>query len=100
MSVLSLPHANADCERCFSTVNCLKTKLRNKLNTDTVNGILHAKQYIKGGQESGKNCMNFSATKEILSRITKNTLYAKNDNLGKNNNIFNYVQFNEEEEDI
>ena len=33
---LSLPHANADCERCFSNVNRVKTKDRNKLKTKTV----------------------------------------------------------------
>lgn len=33
---LFLPHANADCERCFSNVNRVKTKDRNKLKTKTV----------------------------------------------------------------
>lgn len=31
LNVLSLPHANADCERIFSSINAAKTKSRNKL---------------------------------------------------------------------
>ncbi|KAL1492463.1 hypothetical protein ABEB36_010715 [Hypothenemus hampei] len=38
LSVLSIPHSNAECERVFSKVNLLKTKTRNKLSTTTVNG--------------------------------------------------------------
>lgn len=75
LSVLSLPHANADCERVFSTVNCMKTKLRNRLNTETINGALHTKQHIKGGRDSGKNCVNFQPNDEMFSRMTKNILY-------------------------
>ncbi|KAF0712323.1 Uncharacterized protein FWK35_00031879 [Aphis craccivora] len=66
LSVLSLPHANADCERVFSTVNCMKTKLRNRLNTDTINGALHTKQHIKGGRESGKTCVHFQPNDEMF----------------------------------
>lgn len=40
LSVLSLPHPNAECKRVFSKVNLLKTKIRAKLNTDAVNGAL------------------------------------------------------------
>lgn len=80
-------------------MNCLKTKLRNKLNTDTINGILHAKQYIKGGRESGKNCTHFSATPEMFSCMTKNILYAKNDYvLCENDNILNHIKFDEDED--
>ncbi|XP_022182197.1 uncharacterized protein LOC111042013 isoform X3 [Myzus persicae] len=83
LSVLSLPHANADCERVFSTVNCMKTKLRNRLNTETINGALHTKQHIKGGRDSGKNCVNFQPNNEMFSRMTKNILYEKSgDNKG------------------
>ncbi|KAL5237775.1 hypothetical protein ACI65C_005185 [Semiaphis heraclei] len=30
LALLSLPHANADCERIFSSVNCMKTKISNE----------------------------------------------------------------------
>ncbi|XP_050063107.1 uncharacterized protein LOC114121778 [Aphis gossypii] len=100
LSVLSLPHANADCERVFSTVNCMKTKLRNKLNTDTINGALHTKQHIKGGRESGKTCVNFQPNDEMFSRMTKNILYPKtNDNKGTTDNIFIALRFDDNEEE-
>lgn len=41
--VMSLPHSNADIERVFSTMNVVKTKLRNSLNIDTINAILHVR---------------------------------------------------------
>lgn len=100
LSVLSLPHANADCERVFSTVNCMKTKLRNRLNTDTINGALHTKQHIKGGRESGKTCVNFQPNEEMLSRMTKNILYPKtDDDKGTTDNIFNALRFGDNEEE-
>lgn len=53
----------------------MKTKLRNILNTGTINVALHKKQHIKGG----KNCINFQPNDEMLSRMTKNILYEKSD---------------------
>lgn len=41
--ILILPHSNAAAERIFSAVNLNKTKLRNRISTSTLNGILHAK---------------------------------------------------------
>lgn len=73
---MCLPHANADCERVFSSVNCLKTKLRQRLNTETINGILHAKQNIKGGRQSSNNCVKFTPSDDMLSRMTKAKLYS------------------------
>ncbi|CAH0560650.1 unnamed protein product [Brassicogethes aeneus] len=74
LSTLSLPHANADCERVFSKVNLLKTKLRNKLIVETVNGTLLAAEATKGPKRDG-NCINFEPTKEMYSRMTKDNLY-------------------------
>ncbi|GBP92890.1 hypothetical protein EVAR_49049_1 [Eumeta japonica] len=47
LSTLSLPHANADCERVFSKVNLIKTDLRNRLTVETVNGTLLAAESAK-----------------------------------------------------
>lgn len=41
IDVLSLPWSNADVERVFSQLNTVKTKLRNRLITETVNAVLH-----------------------------------------------------------
>ncbi|XP_022160280.1 uncharacterized protein LOC111026492 [Myzus persicae] len=77
LALLSLPHANADCERIFSSVNCMKTKIRSKLITETISGLLHTKQCIKGGSKSQNNCTNFEPTNAMLSRMTANSLYSK-----------------------
>ncbi|GBP16844.1 hypothetical protein EVAR_13225_1 [Eumeta japonica] len=81
LSTLSLPHANADCERVFSKVNLIKTDLRNRLTVETVNGTLLAAESAKGLTRTG-NCVNFEPTKEMYSRMTKDKIYGR-----KHNNI-------------
>lgn len=44
--VLSLPHSSANCERQFSKINLIKTKDRNRLITNTLNGILYSSQHV------------------------------------------------------
>lgn len=46
-NLLSLPHSSAAAERKFSTLALIKTKLRNKLEVNTVNGIMSCKEIIK-----------------------------------------------------
>lgn len=64
LSTLSLPHANADCERVFSKVNLIKTDIRNRLTVETVNGTLLAAESMKGATRAG-NFINFEPTQEI-----------------------------------
>lgn len=71
LSVLSLPHSSASCERCFSKVNLIKTKCRNKMITETLNGIMHSSQRVN--LENG--CVNFKPTKEMISSMTSIKLY-------------------------
>lgn len=47
LNILSLPHANADCERIFSLMNIIKSKIRNNLNNDSVSKITLAKEAMK-----------------------------------------------------
>jgi len=49
----------------------LKTKIRNRLNTDTINGALHTKQHLS---DNG-NCITFKPTKNMINSMTKNILY-------------------------
>jgi len=77
LAVLSLPYTNADCERIFSSINGLKTKIRSKLITDTVSGVFHTKQCITSGRESKQNCTNFEPTSDMLSRMNSKSLYIK-----------------------
>ncbi|KYN29921.1 hypothetical protein ALC57_00622 [Trachymyrmex cornetzi] len=53
--ILCLPHSSACVERIFSTINLNKTKVRNRLGTESLIGILHTKRYI---HENGGNCYN------------------------------------------
>lgn len=46
LKVLSLPHSSVDCERVFSKINLIKTKVRNKLNTETMNSLLLASEHM------------------------------------------------------
>ncbi|XP_053946230.1 uncharacterized protein LOC128855364 [Anastrepha ludens] len=73
LSILSLPHSNADSERVFSKVNLIKTKLRNRLIVPTVRGTLLASQHV----QANGGCAVFKPSKEMISRMTKDTLYDK-----------------------
>lgn len=66
LSILSLPHSNAACERLFSQVNDIKTKKRNKLITKTIKGNILAQQSIR---RSG-NCVDFTPSKEMVNKMT------------------------------
>ena len=72
LAVLSLPHADGDCERIFSNVNRVKTKSRNRLITPTVEGTLLTSQTVK----SAGCCGEFEPTSDMLNRMSTNTLYA------------------------
>jgi len=71
LSVMSLPHSNACCERIFSKVNRIKTKSRNKLITETISATIMTSESIK------KNgyCYNFQPPKEMFSYMTSANLY-------------------------
>jgi hypothetical protein len=45
--LLCLPHSSANIERIFSSVNVIKTKQRNALNSESIEGILNSKTAIK-----------------------------------------------------
>ncbi|KNC34557.1 hypothetical protein FF38_13866 [Lucilia cuprina] len=46
-NLLVLPHSSAAAERKFSQLNLIKTKYRNKLETQTINSIMQAKDLCK-----------------------------------------------------
>lgn len=74
VTILSIPHSNATCERIFSKVNLTKTKTRNKLITNTVNGILLSSQCIKEFQ----NCVKFSPNEKMISYAQSSKKLYKN----------------------
>lgn len=73
LACLSLPHANADCERCFSDINRMKTKDRNKLKTESVRDILLAKQSVTS--EGNSNCTSFEPSRSMIRSMTSQVLY-------------------------
>ncbi|XP_071567430.1 protein FAM200A-like [Temnothorax nylanderi] len=80
LDILCLPHSNADCERIFSRVNLMKTKFRNKLKIETVNGSLLATECVKRSQgENSRGCAaaTFQPTDKMLQKMTANVLYPK-----------------------
>lgn len=69
--ILTLPHSSACVERLFSTININKTKLRNRLSTDTITGILHSKNILNNQQ---KSCYNFNISSDMIGKHTS-TMY-------------------------
>lgn len=64
LNLLCLPHSSATVERVFSSINRMKTKLRNRLSTKTISGLLHTKRII-----SNDNCHGFEIKKEMVKRM-------------------------------
>ena len=73
-SLLSLPHANVDVERIFSSVNLIKTKTRNRLHTGTISSFLK----VKDGVKAAGGCVNFSPSSNIKQRMVTEILYHEN----------------------
>ncbi|XP_050678462.1 uncharacterized protein LOC126974837 [Leptidea sinapis] len=75
LETISLPHSNADSERIFSKINLIKTKVRNKMTNSTVNGVLLAKQRVRGKEN---DCTTYDPSQSEYSRMNKALLYKKN----------------------
>lgn len=70
---LSLPNANADCEWCFSNINRVKTKDRNKLMVEILRDIILAKQSV--GSPPDENYTTFKPSRIMIRRMTSDNLY-------------------------
>lgn len=83
LAVLSIPHANADCERVFSKYNLVKTKSRNRLIVKNIEGVMLASQCVKTNKSC---CAGFTPTKDMYDRMTSKILYdcSKQNNLENN----------------
>lgn len=67
--ILTLPHSSTCVERIFSTININKTKLRNRLSTDTLTGILYSKNILNNQQ---KSCYNIDVSSDMIAKHSSN----------------------------
>lgn len=54
LHVLSLPTSNADAERIFSSVNLIKTKVRNSLHLPSLKALIFVAEYTRNHGGIGK----------------------------------------------
>lgn len=64
LNLMCLPHSSATVERLFSQINITKTKLRNKLSTKVIAGVLRTKNIIKNS-----NCFDFNVSEKMTSKL-------------------------------
>ncbi|KYQ47881.1 hypothetical protein ALC60_13090 [Trachymyrmex zeteki] len=60
----SLSHSSATVERIFSQINLCKTKIRNKLSTEILTGIMHSKNLLKPA-----SCYDFEIEPNLIKKI-------------------------------
>ncbi|CAI6354398.1 unnamed protein product [Macrosiphum euphorbiae] len=68
-NIMALPHSSACVERIFSMVNAIKTKERNRLQTDNLCGLLKTKSMLKA---SSSECYNYNLNNEFLKKFNQN----------------------------
>ncbi|XP_041974017.1 uncharacterized protein LOC121736556 [Aricia agestis] len=79
MSILCLPHSNAEVERVFSQMNVVKTKLRNRMSLTTLNSIMYVRY---GLRRSGKCCNSYNIPDDVLKHIKGIKEHAATDDSG------------------
>ena len=72
ISILVLPHSNAEVERVFSQMNIVKNKLRNRMETEMANAILAVRAGLK---RHGKLCYEYDIPKEVAIKIGTSVTY-------------------------
>ncbi|XP_055584769.1 uncharacterized protein LOC129737633 [Uranotaenia lowii] len=73
---LIIPHSSASVERIFSQYNANKTKVRNRLATDTMDAILKTKSFVKTQGRSS----SMQLSKAMKSKFTK-SMYKHHDKI-------------------
>lgn len=66
--IFILPFSSANVERVFSTINNNKIKLRNRLNTDSLKGILHVKELFHNDEK----CFSFNVADNMYKKFNSN----------------------------
>ncbi|KAK4313003.1 hypothetical protein Pmani_015614 [Petrolisthes manimaculis] len=76
LACLTTPVSNAVVERIFSTVTNVKTKSRNRLQTDMLNAIIRIRSHL---QFQGKCCKDFKVTTRMLELFNSANMYSTMD---------------------
>ena len=77
LTALATPVSNAICERVFSHVTNVKTKLRNRMQLDMLDAVIRVRVNLKFGQ---KCCRDFSASQEMLELFNSANVYKQGEN--------------------
>jgi len=72
LTILCIPWSNAACERVFSQMNLVKTKLRNRMKSPLLIALLNIRSGLKRNK---KCCHNFSLPDAIVKKIGTNEVY-------------------------
>ncbi|KAK5642665.1 hypothetical protein RI129_008832 [Pyrocoelia pectoralis] len=81
LRVLSLPVGNATVERCFSIMNIVKTKIRNRMKLSTLSAIIRTKIYCYNRNIC---CKNFVASEEMFALFNSSMYSDSGDNANAN----------------
>jgi hypothetical protein len=73
ISMLTLPHSNAEIERLFSQMNVVKNKLRNRLKLPMLNAILTIRSGLK---RFNKCCHNYPLSNDLIKKIKTKETYS------------------------
>ena len=73
LNLLSLPNSNAEVERLFSSMNIIKTKLRNKMQLPMLHSVLSVKYGLK---RYNKCCKDYILPDVILKKVGTMQTYA------------------------
>ncbi|XP_068225886.1 protein FAM200C-like [Palaemon carinicauda] len=81
MACLTTPISNAVVERIFSSVTCVKTKLRNRMSTAMLEAILRTRTHL---QFQGKCCKDFKVNQNMLELFNSVNMYEREESEGEN----------------
>lgn len=73
LTVISLPHSNAEIERIFSAMKITKSKLRNRMSLKSLNSILMIKYSLR---RINKSCYDYDIPVDVLKKVGTNKSYS------------------------
>lgn len=90
LTLLVLPTSNSVVERVFSYMNAIKSKSRNKLQTEMLNALMRVRTevYFK----ENRCCKVFSVTQNMLQKFNSDFKYKKTAHVDRDTvDIFDYI---------